>query len=93
MKNNDDSTPPAALDHYEEARAMFRHVISRLMIWVVDAPTLAGRGLRFNVMLFCIRPDLVDGATLEEIGDGAGCTRQAVHKLARDFRLTLGLLP
>lgn len=93
MKNNDDSIPPAALNPYEEARAMFRYAISRLMTWVVDSPTHAGRGLRCSVMLFCIRPDLIDGATLEEIGDAAGCTRQAVHKLARDFRLTMGLLP
>lgn len=93
MKNHDDSLPSADFDTHEQARATFRYVISRLMIWVVDSPTLAGRGLRLNVMLFCIRPDLVDGATLEEIGDGAGCSRQAVHKLARDFRLTMGLLP
>ena len=72
---------------------MFRHVASRLAIWAVDAPTLAGRGLRMTVIIFCIRPDLINGATLEEIGDAAGCSRQAVHKLARNFRLTMGLLP
>ena len=38
-----------------------------------------------------IRPDLVDDMTLEQVGALAGCSRQAVHKLAISFRRTMGL--
>jgi hypothetical protein len=40
-----------------------------------------------------IRPDLIDGTTLEQIGTLAGCSRQAVHKLAISFRQTTGMQP
>ena len=78
-------------DPKKEALAMATHVICRLLIWMADGRTLEARGLRASVALFCIRPDLIDDATLERIGALAGCSRQAVHKLAVDFRETTGL--
>ena len=58
---------------------------------MADAPTLEDRGLRATVALYCIRPDLIGGATLEKIGSRTGCTRQAGHKLADNFRVSMGL--
>lgn len=78
-------------DPRKEALAMATHVICRLLVWMADGRTLEARGLRACVALFCIRPDLVDDATLERIGTLAGCSRQAVHKLAVEFRETTGL--
>ena len=52
---------------------------------------LEERGLRTSVALYCVRPDLIDYATFEEIGEITGRTRQYVHKLANSFRLTLGI--
>lgn len=75
----------------QQARTMASDVICRLLIWMADGRTLEDRGLRACVALYCIRPDLVDDMTLEEIGDLAGCSRQAVHKLATGFRQTTGL--
>lgn len=49
------------------------------------------RGLRTSVALYCIRPDLIDGAALEQIGDETGRSRQHVHKLAENFRVSIGL--
>ena len=46
---------------------------------------------RTSVALYCVRPDLVDGATLEQIGEQTGRTRQHVHKLADSFRHSTGL--
>ena len=77
----------------QEARTMASDVICRLLIWMADAPTVEDRGLRTSVALYCIRPDLLDGATLEQIGDATGRTRQHVHKLADSFRLTTGMKP
>lgn len=75
-----------------EGRALALEVITHLLLWMSDAPTLESRGLRATVVLHCIRPDLIGGITLEQIGELAGCTSQAVHKLAGDFRQTTGLL-
>ncbi len=75
----------------QEARTMASDVICRLLIWMSDGRTLEDRGLRACVALYCIRPDLIDGMTLDGIGVLAGCSRQAVHKLAIAFRQTTGL--
>lgn len=93
MKNQPDPFFAAPIDPRLEARAQALEVICRLLIWMADAPTLEDRGLRASVALYCIRPDLIDGATLERIGDTAGRSRQAVHKLAGSFRLATGLEP
>jgi hypothetical protein len=79
------------IDIKQEARSMATEVIRHLLIWMADGRTAAERGLRASVALYCIRPDLVNGATLEQIGAQAGCTRQAVHKLACSFRCVTGL--
>jgi len=65
-------------------------VLSRTFVWVADGSTLEQVGLRATVVLYCVRPDLISGQSLEEIGLQAGCTRQAVEHLAADFRYTLG---
>ncbi len=78
------------IDPRHEARALATEVIRRLLIWMADGRTLEERGLRASVALYCIRPDLIDGITLEQIGTLAGCSRQAVHKLAGSFKETTG---
>jgi len=80
-------------DPRHEALAMAANVICRLLIWMADGRTLEERGLRACVALYCIRPDLIDDMTLDGIGALAGCSRQAVHKLAIAFRQTTGLQP
>jgi len=63
MKLNDDSFFAEAFDPRYEARALALEVVCRLLIWMADAPTVEDRGLRTSVALYCIRPDLLDGAT------------------------------
>ena len=95
MKTNttDDSFFAAPLDPQQEARALAQEVLCRLFIWIAEGLNLEDRGLRATVALYCVRPDLIDNATLEEIGDRAGRTRQAVHKLADSFRHSTGFEP
>ena len=75
----------------QDVRRMASEVACRMLIWMADGRTLHERGLRASIALYCIRPDLINGATLEEIGTLAGCSRQAVHKLASAFRQTTGM--
>ena len=91
MKNNPDSFFADAFDPRHEARALARETICRLLLWMADEPSIEDRGLRTSVALYCIRPDLIDGETLERIGDGSGRTRQHIHKLAESLRHTTGL--
>lgn len=91
--NTDDSFFAAPLDPHAEARALALGVLCRLCIWMVEGSNLEERGLRATVALYCVRPDLIDHATLEQIGDRAGRTRRAVHKLADSFRHSTGFAP
>ena len=91
MTTPNDSFFAEPIDPRLEARAMALEVICRLLLWMADGATLEDRGLRTSVALYCVRPDLVDGQTLEQIGTKSGRTRQTVHKLAESFRLTTGL--
>ncbi len=79
------------VDPRVEARALALEVICRLLIWIADGDTVEARGLRATVALYCIRPDLLNGITLEAIGERSGMSRQGVFKLAADFRETTGL--
>ena len=76
-----------------EARKQALEVITRLLIWIAEADGMRVRGLRATIALHCVRPDLIGGITLEKIGDDAGISKQAAHKLAREFRLGMGLAP
>lgn len=91
MNNSDDSFFAAPVDPHQEARTIALEVICRLMIWIADATTFEDRGLRASVALYCVRPDLIDGQTLEQIGGRSGRTRQHLFKLAESFRITTGL--
>lgn len=91
MKTNPDSFFAEPIDARREARHLSLETICRFLLWTADAPTLEDRGLRTSVALYCIRPDLIDGATLEQIGETTGRTRQHVHKLAENFRFSIGL--
>ena len=93
MINNNDSFFAEPINPRQEARALALEVICRLLLWMADGSTLEDRGLRTSVALYCVRPDLVDGRTLEQIGALSGRTKQTVHKLADGFRLTTGLEP
>ena len=93
MKTNPDSFFAEPVDPQLEARAVALEVVCRLFIWMAEGPTLEERGVRATVALWCVRPDLISEATLEEIGQLAGRSRQAVHQLADSFRDTTGLTP
>jgi len=78
-------------DPNREAHELAREAICRFLLWTGDAPTLADRGLRTSVALYCLRPDLIQGATLEELGFPMGLTRQTVHRMVVSFRESFGL--
>ncbi len=92
MKTNDNSFFSESVDPKQEAHFLASEVVCRLLIWMSEAASLEERGVRATVALYCIRPDLINEATLEEIGHMAGRSRQAVHQLADSFRETTGMV-
>jgi hypothetical protein len=79
MKTNNDSFFAAPVDPKQEARFLALEVVCRLLVWMAEAASLDERGVRATVALYCVRPDLINEATLEEIGHVAGRTKQAVR--------------
>ena len=92
MKTNDNSFFSEPVDPKQEAHFLASEVVCRLLIWMSEAASLEERGVRATVALYCMRPDLITEATLEEIGHMAGRSRQAVHQLADSFRETTGMV-
>jgi hypothetical protein len=80
-----------APDLQAQVREMAAEVVGRVLIWMAESSTLDERGLRSTVALYCVRPDLIEGASLEKLGQLSGRSRQAMHQLAQDFRATTGL--
>ena len=68
MKTNHDSFFSEPVDSTQEARFLASEVVCRLLIWMSEAASLEERGVRATVALYCVRPDLITEATLEEIG-------------------------
>ena len=93
MKTNDNSFFTEPVDARQEARLLALEVVCRLLIWMAEGASLEERGVRATVALYCLRPDLIGDATMEEIGHGGGRSRQAVHQLADSFRETTGMTP
>jgi hypothetical protein len=91
MKTNNDSFFAEPVDPREEARFLALEIVCRLLIWMAEGNSLDERGTRATVALWCVRPDLIGEATLEEIGHTAGRSKQAVHQLADSFRATTGM--
>ena len=74
-----------------EARKMALEVITRVLIWIAEGANKQSRETRANIVLYCVRPDLIGNPTLEQIGDEAGLSKYAASKLAQDFRISMGL--
>lgn len=91
MKTQRDSFFAEPVDPKQEARFLALEVICRLLVWMAETASLDDRGVRATVALYCVRPDLINDATLEEIGHMSGRTKQSVHQLADSFRETTGM--
>lgn len=78
------------VDPATEARKLTLEAVTRVLIWIAEAASTQSRGVRATVMLHCVRPDLIGGVTLEQIGDREGMSKQAAFNLAKDFRLSMG---
>ncbi len=68
--------------------ALVAEGFARVLRWASRANSLVQMGQRMYVMLYILRPALIHGMTLEDIGRESRVTRQAIDKLVIDFRDT-----
>jgi hypothetical protein len=64
MKTNNDLFFTEPADSKQEAHFLALEVVCRLLVWMSEAASFDERGVRATVALYCVRPDLVDEATL-----------------------------
>lgn len=65
--------------------------LGRLLVWLLDGDRLTKIGERVLIVAYMLRPDLIGGATLEQIAARRGHGRSSAHNLARRFTRTFGV--
>lgn len=56
--------------------------------WLIRGRDRKEIGMRTIIILYCVRPDLIGGITLDQIGSRTNISRQAVDKLVINFSET-----
>lgn len=65
-------------------------IMARFFSWISEGSLLSEWGTRAMAAIYCVRPDLLNGMTLEQIGKKSGKTRQAIDKHVLSFRDSFG---
>jgi hypothetical protein len=63
-------------------------VYRRLLEWLSRGSSLSGLGERLQLVAFNLRPDLIDGATNQALGEPKNKSRQALNKVLQCIRDT-----
>ncbi len=71
-----------------EQLAELGEAFQRVLAWAAESGSIVQMGQRMYVMLYILRPALIEGMTLERIGAQSQVTRAAIDKLVVDFRDT-----
>lgn len=88
--NLEQITPPVAPDK-ETLHCLMS--ASRIWEWIGSGETsIADIGLRALIVMWTVRPDLIDGMTFEEIGQLGEMKRQRPGLLAREFGATFNFV-
>lgn len=69
----------------------FGNLQARIYAWKSLSRDIVGWGYRGWVEVYVMRPDLIQGQTLEMFGDETNVTRQAINKLVLEFRSLTGM--
>lgn len=89
----DFSNPASQLEEREEAAQQdeVAFVFGRLLSWLFQGRSLEHVGFRAHILAYHLRPDLIQGMTLEEIAGKMGHGRSHAHNLSTELSLTFGI--
>jgi len=59
--------------------------MGRLLAWILEGNSYSSIGYRAMILAYQIRPELIGGKTLAEIGKPLGYGRSASHKLSKEL--------
>ena len=85
----------AAIVHWSEDRVDLPRVAAdfgRVLVWLSEGNSTVEIGQKCLACLYVLRPDLIGGATLEQIGRQSSVTRAAIDKHVNEFRDTFGVM-
>ena len=60
--------------------------LSKILVWAAEAKSIVALGQRLWVFLYVVRPDLIEGQTLDQFGSQSNQTRQAIDKVVQEFQ-------
>jgi hypothetical protein len=82
----DDMEPISEKDLAEVGRSL-----SKILVWMAEPRSIVGYGQRLWVFLYSVRPDLIEGQTLDDFGKLNNATRQAMDKVVQQFQDNFGV--
>lgn len=88
-----DSLNIAAPEMTEDERdeiAAAADLLGRLLAYGTQSRSLTTMGKRFWVMCYVLRPDLLEGQTLEDFAAQDGKTYQSIQHYIEEFKMTFG---
>lgn len=94
LTNNlvDRNDPRSVLEEAEETTEPNHHemafALGRLLAWMLDGKTFSSVGFRAYILAHKIRPDLINGMTLDDISKHMGHGRSSGHKLSKELEMT-----
>lgn len=81
MRYADHRHPVDSIEPLPEENSDQSAALAHALVWLVQSVKLSERGLRSTVAAHCLRPDLVDKASLQQAGIGAGFTPKEIGAL------------
>jgi hypothetical protein len=91
----DSSDPRSILEEkeseHENTHEELAFALGRLLVWLLEAQDIHLIGQRVYVAAYKLRPDLIGGATLQDIAKMTGHGRSKAHNLSRELSDILGI--
>lgn len=95
MPDAEEDDPRSILEKREDTPESYHEelafALGRLLVWLLQAQKLPLIGQRVYIAAYKIRPDLVGGATLEQIAKLTGHGRSKAHNLSRELSDMFGV--
>lgn len=78
------------IERNQDLEALGR-ALAPVLVWCAEAKSLVSMGQRMWVFLYVVRPDLINGQTLDQFGSMDNKTRQAIDKIVQNFQGTFNI--
>lgn len=90
----DRGNPLAGFDEGDTKQVitLFGSLFGSVLQWLYVPKNARLVGMRVKALLYCVRPDLIGGSTLQQIAEAEGVEKQTFQALTRSFRQRFGII-